>query len=131
MDKEHELDPNLGMTEHEKIKHDQALFRDAKIDRHVSHGDAQRKANRALEDLAGFIQHDSSEAPILKNAIYMGSAAVHVYTLPGIQETFFVCQTAPMRARASEVLASDATTDLRRQLRIAYGRAGGEKRSGF
>jgi hypothetical protein len=125
------IDPNMGMTEFEKIKHDQGLLLDAKIHRHESTGDTVRRANQALEETAKFIQLHSPEAKVLKSMKYMGSAAVHCYHSEVLQQTFFISQTDPMSRNAPEPMAGAAMSDLRKQLMSSYGRRPEKKRSGF
>lgn len=131
MSDDFKFDPNHGLSAHDKIKHDQALYRDAKIKRHESHGEPQAKANRALEDIARYIQTETAVAPQLKEAEYLGSCAIHVYMLHGLKTAMFVSQVDPMTKRVHEMTASDALTDLRAQLMIGYGRDPQAKRSGF
>lgn len=125
------IDPNMGMTDAEKHKHDKALNMDAKIHRHESTGDSVKRANMALEDLAQFIQVASPEAKILKSMKYMGSCAVHCYYSEVLQQTFFISQTDPMSRNAPEPMAGAALSDLRKQLMSAYGRKPQKRRSGF
>ena len=125
------LDPNLGLTDAEKKKHDLELYGNAKINRHESKGETQARANRALRDIGMFIQKDSAEKAVLKGLEYLGSAAVHVYYSAALKTSFFVSQTDTMTRTVPEVVASDATVDLRKALMAGYGRTPTKKRSGF
>lgn len=125
------IDPNMGLSEHEHKKHIDELYGKAKIDRHESKGSAVARANRALEELAIFIQKESPEANILKTCDYVGSAAVHCYRSKVLQQTFFISQTDPMTSKAHEAVAGAAISDLRKQLMLGYGRKATKKRSGF
>src|ERR1700683_2480546 len=131
MSKNDIVDPNLGLSQFEKLKHDQSIYLDAKINRHNSQGETQARANRALRDIATFIKEDSAENKILKGSTYLGSAAVHVYQSVILQTVFFVCQCDPMTTSVSEWTADKATMDLRRHMMASYNRTPTKKRSGF
>ncbi len=126
------IDPNLGLSGNDKIKHDQSVYRDAKIERHESKGEEQARANSALREIGTYIQTESSEAPILKNATYLGSAAVHVYQSAIMGTMFFISQVDPMTTGVPEWTADKALIDLRKHMMTGYGRKmGAPKRSGF
>lgn len=100
----------------------------AYVDRGNHQGPQMAKANRALGDLAAFIKEDCG-VPQLKDAVYLGSAAVHIYMLPHMRQALFISQTDPL-AQTHEFTASEGMRQLREDCKQFFGRKRTVKRSG-
>lgn len=86
------------------------------------------RANRALGDLANFIKEDCG-VPQLKDATYLGSAAVHIYMLPHMRQALFISQTDPI-SNCHEFTASEGLRQLQGDMMAHFGRKRKVKRSG-
>jgi hypothetical protein len=100
----------------------------AHVERGVHQGKLMGRANRALGDIASFIKEDC-DVPQLKEAIYLGSAAVHIYMLPTLQQAMFVSQVDPL-GTTHEFTAAEALRQLRGDTQEYFGRKRQVKRSG-
>lgn len=86
-----------------------------------------RRANRALNDIGDFIH---KENPSVSQLQYAGSAAVHIYLAPTLNQAVFVSQTQPL-LDTHERLCGPAITDLQKSCMSHYGRKTTKIRSGF
>lgn len=113
----------MALTDKEKtFKRD--IGQKAQVQRQEFTGEAVSKANRMLNELGNVLN------PVDETLNHVGSAAVHIYQSPVLEQIFFVTQTHGMQ-RVEEVTASAAFDDLRTALMKTYKRKPGRKRSGF
>ncbi len=97
------------------------------VERSKEGGEVMSRANRAINDVGDFIH---AEVPQLKGLDYLGSAAVHIYMAPTLNQLVFVSQTQPL-LETPERIAGPAFTDLQKSMMAAYGRKQTKVRSGF
>jgi len=93
----------------------------------VAGGEAIKRANRALNDIGDFVH---ASLPALKGLEYQGSAAVHIFLAPALNEVVYISQTQPL-LDCAERLAGPAFTDLQKAMMGHYGRKQTKIRSGF
>lgn len=117
-----------GLHPWEKQKLDDQFGISAKVERTEAKGENSIRANRALGDIGNFVKDDCGIEQ-LRDALYMGSAAVHYYYLPGLKTILNVCQTDSMQ-QVSEYIASEGLNQLKQELRVYYGRNRVVRRSG-
>lgn len=96
----------------------------AKVERHKGSSNLAAQGNRALRSIG------SNLNPIPGTVEYIGSAAVHIYKSPMLEQMFFVAQTDTL-SECPEHIASKGITDLRGAAMEHYGRRRATKRSGF
>lgn len=84
---------------------------------------------RFSEELKEIGRKIKDEEGSLKDAVYLGSAAVHYYVYPALEQGAFVSQT-PV-AEVPEPLLQPGISDLRNELMRKFGRNPQRKRSGF
>lgn len=101
---------------------------DAVVDISAIRGESMGRANRALQDIGAFIKDDCAISH-LKDAIYMGSASIHMYFLPNLKTIINVCQVDPL-GQIPEYTASEGFKQLKNDMREYYGRKRVVRRSG-
>ncbi len=99
----------------------------ASVERDKPGGEVMIRANRALNDVGDFIQ---AGLPELTQLEYAGSAAVHIYYAPTLNQVIYVSQTQPL-LEAGERLVGPAITDLQKSAMSHFGRKTTKIRSGF
>lgn len=117
------------LSDFDKKKFDDDIYLNAIIDRNMERGPEIARANRALVDLASYIQLDCG-MPQLKDGLYLGSAALHLYLYPTINELAHVCQVSTL-GDTHERLASLGFEELKKKMQEHYGRKPIKRRSGF
>ena len=117
------------MNDKDKVKAEafrSDLGHKATVERWDKSGEASLNMNFELQKIGMKLKADNLE---LKDAEYLGSAAIHYYKTPLLDHPFFVSQ-APL-GRVPEVLASHGVMDLAGACQEFYGRKRKTKRSGF
>ncbi len=97
------------------------------VEREKAGGESMTRANRALNDIGDFIHN---EIPQLKGLEYCGSAAVHIYMAPTLNQVIYVSQTQPL-LEAHERVVGPAITDLQKSAMAHFGRKTTKIRSRF
>lgn len=112
------------MNEFERKKTEQEIYRDATIRREsYNDADSAKEANSILRAVGQGLSPS-------KEILYQGSAAVHIYFAPGMQEAIYVTQNC-IDKECNEIFASSGISELMRTVAGSYGRTLGKKRSGF
>lgn len=95
----------------------------ATIHREDVQSEVNTQANALIRELG-------EEIKPVKGIDYLGSAVVHIYKSPKLDQLFFQSQVVTL-GNTPEVIASKAITDLRGSCMEYYGRKRPVKRSGF
>ena len=97
------------------------------VEREKQANDSVTRANHALCDVGDYIH---SNTPSVAQLQYLGSAAVHIYLAPHLDQVVYVTQTGPLRDTPERV-AGPAFTQLQRDMMGYYNRKTTKLRSGF
>lgn len=118
----------MGKTE---LTHAEMIFRD-EIGQKATVTREQLSAEAAEFPNARLLELGISLNPNPEVLEYKGSAAVHIYQSPILEQIFFASQTSPLVVRrCPEILAAKAFDDLLREMKETYGHKVGKLRSGF
>ena len=109
----------------------------AQVQRSADSSELMRRANSAVRDIGAFIQKDAL-AETLKESVYCGSFASHIYMFPALGQVVFISQTDCL-GETGEQAASDAFQELKREalrqlegdLMTKFGRQRRRRRSGL
>lgn len=99
----------------------------ADVERNKKGDEAALRANRALNDIGDYI-HQNTDA--VQQLQYLGSAAVHIYMAPTLNQVVYISQVGPL-GDCPERVAGPAFTDLQKSMMAHYGRRTTKIRSGF
>ena len=100
----------------------------ASVERHNKQGTEIEEANFMLRTIGRACKE--TDIVLSKETTYLGSAAIHYYVTPNLQQPFFVTQTATIQG-VPEPLVQQGITELRNELLQRYGHKAQRKRSGF
>lgn len=118
-------DPTQKQWDDLKMRDQIGIFVD--VERDKEGGDAMKRANRALNDIGDFVH---TSVPAVSQLEYCGSAAVHIFMAPTLNQVVYITQTQPL-LETHERLAGPAFTDLQKAMQRHYGRKTTKIRSGF
>ena len=99
----------------------------AQVERTVSSGEGAETLNWELQKIG---QKLKAREPGLKDAEYLGSAAVHYFKTPQIGQVFFISQPGAI-GKVPELIVQDGITAMRSDLTNAFRGIRQKKRSGF
>lgn len=113
----------MSSDKFDRIKHQQALYRDGDIRRESYDSEMKAEASEYLRVIGKGLNPN-------EKLTYMGSAAVHVYMAEALGQMYYVTQDCMSKA-VQEVYASGAIEELMRSVAKNFGRDLPTKRSGF
>lgn len=111
--------------DNESAQFDMEMGQKATVQRDDQTGSAAEHANRSLRKIGSELQPEAH-----KDAVYLGSAAVHIYQSPILKHLFLISQTDTLQG-VHEALAIKAAQDLTKSMQKFYGRRPQTLRSGF
>ena len=114
------VEPDDKLHPFEQKKIDDQYFIEAQVERHKKQSGEAERANRALGDIARFIQADC-DVTGLKDLEYLGSAALHIFRAPSLDMIMQVCQVSSL-GPVHEDTASKALEQLKAEMKEFYGR---------
>lgn len=117
-----------GMTDHQALSLKNDMGTKAFVERLEVKSDNVKRTNEDLFAIGEFI-HTQCDIKHLKEAIYIGSAAIHYYFMPNMKQLFNISQVDTLN-RMDERIAAAGFRQLRGDAEEYYGRKRAKYRSG-